>query len=570
MGDSNIEKGYIVCVSGDFLQNAGIVGLCELLKYEEAVKETDYIIESDRLFISKKFLTGWDLTQTYFDYAVETFYKETNYAKALEAIGKIELMISNTENKEDKTFIKKVNEQFKAVQDKLTAASLKSGYKILEDAGSKCDIPMLIDAMKSSKDIEEKAKVLPQIREELNNALVKETLCFKSIIYNRINMFWENKAFLFRANSNKDMKELFRNEFEKPLKEFLETDTSKAKDVCISCGAPVTANQKTSIAFMTDMADDLSRKKSSFWNFKPDAFLCPLCTMLYALVPLGFVPLGADSIFINTNNSIEDLLMMNNKNSMEIKEEAEAKENTNNMKWGKIYNRMLSSQIGESQRKISNVQVITRKKYEKRYNLNIVGKDVLNIFQACSKSFENLIKWHAIKDRNEYINVYDLAVANLLNHRNQYLLINHILKLSIDNNRLASCAVNLIKIQAKQSRKGDDILNKGQYGAIKAGNILRSELKRKTKFDIDKQTRGLVYQLLNALQVGDQHRFADMLLRIYTSNNLKAPALFANMFNSENDFLDIGYAFVTGLKGAYDRGEEVEDAKVEEVIGEVI
>ena len=62
------------------------------------------------------------------------------------------------------------------------------------------------------------------------------------------------------------------------------------------------------------MADDLSRKKSAFWNCKVDAFLCPECAFIYALCPLGFNLLGSRFAFLNTNISIRGMIEANKKN----------------------------------------------------------------------------------------------------------------------------------------------------------------------------------------------------------------------------------------------------------------
>lgn len=75
------------------------------------------------------------------------------------------------------------------------------------------------------------------------------------------------------------------------------------------------SKDKVSIAFMKDMADDLSRKKSAFWNCKVDAFLCPVCAFVYALCPLGFNLLGNRFVFLNTNVSIDGLIQANKKNN---------------------------------------------------------------------------------------------------------------------------------------------------------------------------------------------------------------------------------------------------------------
>ena len=51
---------------------------------------------------------------------------------------------------------------------------------------------------------------------------------------------------------------------------------------------PMDSKEKVSIAFMKEMADDLSRKKSAFWNCKGRCIFVSVCAYLYAPKPLGF------------------------------------------------------------------------------------------------------------------------------------------------------------------------------------------------------------------------------------------------------------------------------------------
>ena len=133
----------------------------------------------------------------------------------------------------------------------------------------------------------------------------------KSIIYNYINRFWNGKSFLYRANAKKDMREIYEQDFSKPLKEYLLKSYEKSKEYCIECNAMIDSKEEVSIAFMNDMADDLARKRSAFWNCKVDAYICPLCAYLYTLVPLGFRLVGNKFVFQNIDSSIEVLVDVN-------------------------------------------------------------------------------------------------------------------------------------------------------------------------------------------------------------------------------------------------------------------
>lgn len=86
----------------------------------------------------------------------------------------------------------------------------------------------------------------------------------KSVVYNYINRFWDGKSFLLRSNAKKDMREQFEKDFSEPFRKYFMTDHTKAKDLCIDCGEPVTTKEKVSIAFMKEVGDDFTRKRSAF------------------------------------------------------------------------------------------------------------------------------------------------------------------------------------------------------------------------------------------------------------------------------------------------------------------
>lgn len=100
------------------------------------------------------------------------------------------------------------------------------------------------------------------------------------------------------------MREVFEKDFSEPFRKYLSADHKKAKDLCIDCGDPIGPKEKVSIAFMNEVGDDFTRKRSAFWDCKVDAFLCPGCAFIYALSPLGFRLYVNKFVFVNINNSI--------------------------------------------------------------------------------------------------------------------------------------------------------------------------------------------------------------------------------------------------------------------------
>lgn len=92
------------------------------------------------------------------------------------------------------------------------------------------------------------------------------------------------------------------------------------------------------------------------------------------------------------------------------------------------------------------------------------------------------------------------------------------------------------------------------YHARKDGNKLRGYLGK----NVDEAYRGTIYQLTNALRVDNRVKFVDIVLRLYTSMSKPVPFCISRILESENG-LEIGYQFLTGLKGAYDEIENKEE-----------
>jgi len=557
-------KKYVCFMTNDFLQNAGIVGIINLLDFLKAKKDKDYIIKETKLYIRKEYLSNIDLAQAYIDAFIDKYYNETHYAKVMKSIEILEDLTRSDDFlniKEQKT---KVDKEFAFIKKMLSLPSYISGYAILKEAGKSWDIPGLLETIKNEPDYVQKMNRVAELKTILKQKEVKETLALKSIIYLRINMFWGDKSFLLRANSKKNIKEAFEKDFTDLFNEYVQQGNNNKKivDHCIACGNAMSAsvrNSTASIAMMKDLADDLSRKTSVFWNFQMDAYICPCCALLYTLVPLGFVPMGPDMVFVNTNSSIQFLMQTNQNNSLTGIE-------TENEKWKVLYNKIIQAQLMKTEARVSNIQVIVRKKEKERYDLNIIDKNILEIIDGSKSSLENLTKGAEVKENGEYINIYNEVVENIMHHRSQYLLIQRLFKISVDQTNVVACIYNIIAVQTVQIkskiRNGDKTVSKQKLlFACKGGDQLRKKIAADATVDeTDNKLRGIVFKYLNALQVGDQFGFMNVTLRLCTSYNMEVPSVFMEAFNSEEEFLNIAYSFLLGLKGGFYEKKDGEPA----------
>ena len=436
------DNGYFKVSLDTFLYNAGIVGFIQVLEEAEASKGKnkeeikndikDYYYEGQDLYVSKKFLKKSDLSQLYIDSMIKKFGDKSTIS---ETFKNIDYLISK-EGIEEKEFNSKIN----SIIASLSSDSIKTGCETLQSKGLKIKIQENINNIKKNKkDIDKIKKYLKEIQNNYRNKEVKQTLLMKNIMYAKIQPFWSNKAFLNPQKSKKDLKNEFYETFEKPLKSIIEK--TKGKYNCITCGMQTSSSMDTT--FLFEVGVDTGRKKSAFWNCNPDSFICPLCNFIYACSPMGFIEIGNNNlVFVNYNDSIEYLIKMNA--SEEFKEDIKSK----NEKY-LFYNKIIQIILSIKTKELNSFQVITRN--DKHYSSNIIGKDALQVIQT-RKSDLKFISNFSIKTSNdEYINMFEECLDNILNFRNQWLLIFKVLKNDNKNNRVIySVLFSILQIQITQ------------------------------------------------------------------------------------------------------------------------
>lgn len=568
---------YIVTM-GDFLKNAGIVGMKYMLDFSKAKENIDYGIAKNKqgLWLSREFILNADWTDMYFKAFVNYFGPSTVYQGIID---KIQSCLEKIDGEWDPK--KEEKEAIKFINDKLLSNSYQAGFANIE---KKVDKPEVYLELKKSKlsDKMEKTQLktrLEDIKILLEQPLCKETFTMKSVIYTYINRFWDGKCFLLRANAKKDMREIFEKDFSEPLRKYCINDHKKSKDLCLDCAMPIDTKEKVSIAFMREMADDLTRKKSAFWNCKVDAFLCPLCAFTYALVPLGFQLFVNKFVFVNVNENVMALFSANNKQRKEKMQE-KRKEDEKYAAW---FARILGVVLSEKTKELPNIQVILRGiQAEDKYMFSIVSKDAINILKEehVKKALEFIEKHPYVKAGSEFVNVHERVVMNIISYRNQYTLLNQILKLSLENQGVLPLAYWIYVVQIwtgiVRREKKNEYQNEQKNELKKcekderrnialsrimmrnSGYELRKAIMYARGVDTDDCMRGNIYQLLNALSVKNQEKFMDIVIRMYSSSkdkNLFIPDGFVYMLGNKETFLEYGYAFVLGLKGSHPENE---------------
>ena len=555
-----------------FLFNAGIIGFIEILKEagasegknKEEIKNDikDYYYEGQDLYVSKKFLKKSDLSQLYIDSMIKKFGDKSTIS---ETFKDIEYLINKKDIKEDE-----FNEKIDNIIYYLSSASIKTGCETLQAKGLKIKIQENINNIKKNKkDIDKIKKYFKEIQNDYKNKEVKQTLLMKNIMYAKIQPFWSNKAFLNPQKSKKDLKNEFYETFEKPLKSIIEE--TKGKYNCITCGMQTSSSMDTTFLFKVGV--DTGRKRSTFWNYNPDSFLCPICSFIYACSPLGFRDIGNLMFFINQNDSIKTLISMNIAGKI-----IDEKEDAHYI----AYNTIINKALDEKTEELNSIQVIIRNK--NGYSFNTIGHDTLKIIKSIKGELEVISKSYLIIPKDNRFDIYKICLENILNFRNQWNLI-YLLLMNFEKdgekgytiNYMVKTIFTILKIQIKQNHIFREDINMNDkinlsYIACKSGDEMRRiiigvnndrNLLDKEEKEADNKLRGLVYQLINSIHTSNRDLFLSNITRLYTGMNLTIPNIFTRIFERDEDFKEIGYAYVLGLKGAYYNNKEKENKKEE-------
>ena len=568
-----MEK-YVI-TSGDFLKNAGIVGFHYMLETAGAENDVDFGYSDDdqELWVSMDFAQDADWTDMYFKAFIRYFGPLSTYQGIKD---KIQTCIEKIEN-ENWNPGKQEKDDLKFINDKLLSNSYQAGFANIR---KKIQNPDIYDKLKKNKlsdklQSEELKNRLKELQEFINQPECSETFAMKSIIYTYINRFWNGKCFLLRSNAKKDMRELFEKDFSEPFRQYLKADHKKAKDLCIDCGEPTGPKEKVSIAFMNEVGDDFTRKRSAFWDCKVDAFLCPGCAFIYALSPLGFRLYANKFVFVNINDSISALLDANSK----VGRVDEEGEKTENKKYSQWFAETINILLRKKQLELSNIQVILRGvSADDRYVLSIVHRRILEIIRESrvSDALGALAKSPFTKIGDNFVNVHETVVMNLLQHRDQYRLLNQLLKENIKEESKNFYIFWVYEVQlwteiVVSSSERKERKDKGKeltmYCGImkKSGADLRKAILAAKGLTSGEALRGIEYQLLNALSVRNVDKFMDVVLRLYSAygsrknengQELLIPNGFVQMLSDKEKFTQYGYAFVIGLEGSYETKKE--------------
>ena len=557
---------HVTITLKDFLFNAGICGFVKVLQQEGFdLEEQD---KGNAIQVPVSLLENFH--DAYIKTMLNSFQKDTLYQSLINQYDQFARSKPEDISPED------YNDFIKKLCNKLTSASYKSGYHIISENGDNFDVLTRVKELKEEKEIIKSLNVCHDLIQYMKKH--RETLCMKDIIYTKINLFWQGIAFLNSSNSKKDIKECYYKDFVKPALDYLEKK-NKGSMQCIQCGNPINTSIGRGMSWLNDVGIDIARKRSHYWNFNPDTYICPICALVYSCVPLGFTIVGSEAIFINNNESIHELIA-----EKDIFELGGEKYSTLNQLYYEVLYSFIDDAAQEQTKEIQNIQIIRRIPYDQeswKYAFNTLSKPLLEVLRACRRNFRHLLKWSFKKDKDTYVNVYQEVADNFFSGRNQYSLVHLILQKVFTDNLKAPYVKDILEIQRRRMRRfyseegGSAVMyisDKEFNAAYAEGTRIREQYARTISEEKDKDAkindslRSFVYPLLLSLKTKDKARFNDTMLRFYVGRSESIPRILIEMQQNDEKFQLLGYTFIAGLYGKNLDSEKNNETQINEEV----
>ncbi|WP_457755420.1 type I-B CRISPR-associated protein Cas8b1/Cst1 [Thermovibrio ammonificans] len=295
--------------------------------------------------------------------------------------------------------------------------------------------------------------------------------------------------------------------------------------------------------------------------------ICEICQAVISLIPLGVVRFGNSFLFINNTTSVQELFSDNQRlrrvlssssplftffaEKVLAKEEESAKlisllgTSVVEMELGalpKVKGLNISYELAELLSDPSFTENL-RKLTKAHYRLGSGNK---------KKSFNLLVEFleNLIQGRRNYSYLYKLFRFLLTADRNR--------EINVAFSPLQLHTLNLALFRAKANLEGrmNRVSENELWSLFYGGQELRRVL---TSRGAENRVNSLAFKLLNALKVGDSHRFMDIILRVYAGFSLKVPKGLVKNLEDREAFKSAGYSFIAGLLNEKREGGDNED-----------
>lgn len=563
-----MEDFITISLGSSFFLNAGICGLLEFLNYNDAEENIDYKIDEQNLYLSVHYLKVNNIPEMYVNTMAEMLGETTKFYRVTENDRRAIEKLNNTGvDILSKKELKDLNDKYIVFQQKFLSKSYASAYKLLSRYDDIEPInENIINDFKKCNDLHLKFEKYNNIIRLLKQKRVRNILIYTELIYNSFKLFFaensQSKKITCLCSTDQSYSETYKKNFYDPLiAELNIPENKKASAICIECRNSVSSKNKRGFTFLSDTADDLNRKKSYYWNCKPDAYVCPVCAFVYTFIPIGFAFLGTDAVFINSNSSIRSMYSI----MKTCKEKSDRKESSVN----RVMRTLTSEKISALSNIINNIEVVMNSNDYSHFKFDVIDKNIVEGLKL-GKSYLSFLenKWIRADKKstiaayyargnhaNELyvmISVYDMVLDHIFYKRDLYYALNMLMKFEMKNGDF-SYLMNILKLELifNGGPQMNELNKKVDYAFV-AGKSLRKSIlgndADKSDSEDDNRLRSFVYRLVNLSSVGDREQFIDTVVRIYSGFNLTIPSIFKDCYVSDEMFKAIAHGFILGLK----------------------
>lgn len=545
---------------GDWLKNAAIVGLIKVLRKNSQELE-NIRVENDYIEFDSSLLDGFE--EAYFKVLIE----ENENSLSVNQLIRYDSILKNMNIDEFKEKnlekLNKIIEDFKS-KSKLNSNSYKNAYLLLDDSDLVISLEKKLKKIKLSKkdnindfysEIEEQINILREIIEYLDRKDVKRIIAAKNVMYSIVQPFWSNVSFLSSTKNKEHMYKLYKNDFIDNALNYINKDQTKFKYNCFTCDNKISKLNKPEafdLTWLVKTGVDMSRKSSHFWNLNGDAYICPVCNLLYSCLPLGFTTIKGKGLFINNNQNINCL---EQSNIVNVKYENESLEEIEQLSYLNIVNSMEQYNVNNLDKEFENIQIIKIDSNNDRrpYSFNMLSPRLMKIIYLHRKKLNTLIKVRVKITDKYYINLYDEVIKGLYDGKNLFGLIADLVTLYLNGSfKGINYIYKILQINSSvtggKEMRLDDINMFNSYG-LKLREVYVSK-------GSEGKLSGITYRLLNALKTKDSAKFMETLINSYMYMKLKIPSEFSKGLKDDDLLQNIGYAFLIGLQGENGNGKD--------------
>lgn len=563
-----------------WLENAAMIGLTRI------VSENDYKVDQNKVELKISALNSF--AEKYFNYFIRTYGRYTSYQHIIDfettlftwqdnnfgdfSQTKLDSLVDYFNNqvkyaflgnvKSFKNVAKLLNDDFDVMQK---AKNCNKIIKKLSRKNAWAKYPE--ESFHQVKDVTQR---LIDIIEYLKTNNAHKYYPAQLLVYKIIQNGWNNAAFLDPANNKEpDIYKSYDKSFVQPVRDYLNTGHESDKYTCAVCGRSFAKKDKDGfrISFVNGQGYDYGKKKSNAWDFQNIYYICPICHLMYSLIPAGFAyNQFKQGIFINASPTIARLQHANdtvlNRMTTGISE-------GQSMSSYRAFASAFKLENAKSQQyPLANIQLITydNGNYDFKIVSNIAGQTLKEASVRTFKNGQTLLESmknigiEGYRSQNYYY-VYDDIIRDILNNTNLNSIIYLLERFKISDNSKTrygiSNIMNVITLNnifinslLKQKGVNDMQINEEDLRKCRSYGIkIREGYANKAN---EKKSQTLAYRMLESLKNDNFDRFMDLLLNAYLYLGMIVPKEFINNQNNSQAFKQYGYAFTAGLIGSKD------------------